>query len=331
MKRKIEGIKSVGIEIFAKGHGCPNTYGAVEIMSNGLAVKNHSIPKLLGFKEQKLRKNSNGKYYYGALDKNELSDLTPYISPECTRHHLFLEENHGLKIEEDYVDEVICSLVGLLQGYMIPSTSSKRQSPLLLEKFVSLEKNPLFEAVFSRPSDKVGKAEEKKKAKKDGVACKKDTSLRTAHITGDMDWKAYGSIQIDLLQFISLDNRYGRASKIIKSDKDGENLASKVEEFLKSLDPTKNPKADFGNYVRVGSTSCRDPEKGILLNNDAIDILVNVLIEGINELYYVQARSNFRVTNVRVDYNDSKYYRIKDSGIAQDKGNKEYASFYRKV
>jgi hypothetical protein len=73
------------------------------------------------------------------------------------------------------------------------------------------------------------------------------------------------------LQFISLDKKFDRASMIIKEG-EGEKIAERVQEFIKSLDPSKEPKAIFHkNYVRKG-TIFNEGEVGILLDNTAIDI-----------------------------------------------------------
>ena len=62
---------------------------------------------------------------------------------------------------------------------------------------------------------------------------------------------------------------------MIIKEGEGEKVAQAIEGYIKSLEPTRNPKVTFHkNYVRKG-TIFKEGEHGVLLNNDAIDILVN--------------------------------------------------------
>ena len=128
---------------------------------------------------------------------------------------------------------------------------------------------------------------------------------------GDTEYEAYGSISIEQLQFISLDKKFDRASMLIKEG-EGEKIAETVQNFIKSLDPTKEPKAIFHkNYVRKG-TIFNEGEVGILLDNTAIDILVNETLNMLQELVIKQAKGYMCVDTLEVDYNDShKMMRIK--------------------
>jgi hypothetical protein len=93
---------------------------------------------------------------------------------------------------------------------------------------------------------------------------------------------------------------------------EGEKIAEAVQAFIKSLDPSREPKAVFhANYVR-GGTIFEEGEVGILLDNVAIDILVQETLRMISELSIRQAKGYMYVDSVQVDYNDShKMMRIK--------------------
>ena len=99
---------------------------------------------------------------------------------------------------------------------------------------------------------------------------------------------------------------------MIIKEGEGEKIAQRVQEFIKSLDPSKDPKAIFHkNYVRKG-TIFNEGEVGILLDNTAIDILVNETLNMLRELVIKQAKGYMCVDEVEVDYNDSnKMMRIK--------------------
>ena len=107
---------------------------------------------------------------------------------------------------------------------------------------------------------------------------------------------------------------------------DGEKIAETVQNFIKSLDPTKEPKAVFHkNYVRKG-TIFNEGEVGILLDNIAIDILVNEILNMLQELVIKQAKGYMCVDTLEIDYNDSnKMMRIKRH---PDQANSEPQSDY---
>ena len=85
-----------------------------------------------------------------------------------------------------------------------------------------------------------------------------------------------------------------------------------MQDFIKSLDSSREPKAVFhSNYVRQG-TIFEEGEAGILLDNTAIDILVKHTLSMLEELNIKQAKGYMYVDAVEVDYNDSnKMMRIK--------------------
>ena len=77
---------------------------------------------------------------------------------------------------------------------------------------------------------------------------------------------------------------------MIIKEGEGEKIAERVQEFIKSLDPSKEPKAIFHkNYVRKG-TIFNEGEVGILLDNTAIDILVKETLSMLEELVIKQAK-----------------------------------------
>ena len=188
--------------------------------------------------------------------------------------------------------KVIASLTGLIRGYVVPSSQCKRTSPLLLEDFVDQLGNGNFEQF--------------------GQAGERDSSSFFSKTTfGDTEYISYGSISIEQLEFISLDNKFDRAAMVIREG-EGEEVAHLVQDYIKSLNSSLSPAAIFHeNYVRAG-TIFEEGENGILLNQDAIGILVETTIQKVKDLSIRQAKSYMYVDDVLVDYNDSaKMMRIK--------------------
>lgn len=302
--KKVTGIKSVDCRIKAYGHGVVNWNGPTTVSNEGKTVDNHTLPKLRGYTNLtgKIKEETGYKY------KKEANDIdfkeTPlYISQNCIRHHLFRDQAFDLHFAaEKSLEHVLSSLTGLIRGYVVPASQCKRTSPLLLEDFVDQLGNGNFEQMGRSGS------KEKEKNKKGEESSNSFFSKTTF---GDTEYISYGSISIEQLQFISLDNKFDRCAMIIK-DNQGEAVAKSVENFIKSLNPSRNPKAIFHtNYVRKG-TIYEEGEVGILLDQEAIATLIETTLEMIENLVIRQAKGYMYVDSIEVDYNDSnKMMRIK--------------------
>ena len=293
---------------------------------DGKTVDNHTLPKLRGYSNLtgKVKEETGYKYKKQAADI-DFKETPMYISQNCIRHHLFRDQAFDLHYAKDKnLQDVLASITGLIRGYVVPSSQCKRTSPLLLEDFVDQLGNGNFEQMGRSGSKEKGKDD-----KGDDVASNSFFSKTTF---GETEYLAYGSISIEQLEFISLDKKFDRASMIIKEG-EGEKIAEAVQAFIKSLAPERNPKAVFHkNYVR-GGTIFEEGEVGILLDNEAIDILIQETIRMISELSIRQAKGYMYVDSVLVDYNDShKMMRIKrsESEISETPETNYAVYFYAK-
>jgi len=314
--KKIEGIKSVDFKIKALGHGVVNWNGPTTLTGDGgKTVDNHTLPKLRGYTNLtgKVKEETGYKY------KKEATDIdfkaTPlYISQNCIRHHLFRSQAFDIHYaKKNNLQNVLASITGLIRGYVVPASQNKRTSPLLLEDFVDQLGNGNFEQF--------------------GQAGERDSSSFFSKTTfGDTEYISYGSISIEQLQFISLDKKFDREAMEIKEGQ-GEEVAKGVQDFIQSLNTDLSPVATFHeNYVRSG-TIFEEGETGILLNNDAIQALIEYTLELISELSIRQAKSYVYVDEITVDYNDSnKMMRIKrdESDIAESPETTYATYFYAK-
>lgn len=310
---KVTGIKSVDFKIKALGHGVVNWNGPTTLTGDGgKTVDNHTLPKLRGYTNLtgKVKDETGYKYKKEATDIDFIK--TPlYISQNCIRHHLFREQAFDLHYAADKnLQDVLTSITGLIRGYVVPSSQCKRTSPLLMEDFVDQLGNGNFEQF--------------------GKAGKRDSSSFFSKTTfGDTEYISFGSISIEQLQFISLDKKFDRAAMVIKEGQ-GEIIATAVQAFIQSLNPTLNPKATFHpNYVRQG-TIFEEGEVGIVLDNDAIKALVETTLEKISELSIRQSKSYMYIDEMIVDYNDStKMMRIKrDEGSISEHPECDYATYF---
>lgn len=310
---KVEGIKSVDFKIVAKGHGVVNWNGPTNLaQENGTTVDNHTMPKLRGYTNLSGRVKDTGYKYRKEPTDIDFKKTPLYISQNCIRHHLFREQAFDLHYANaKNIKNVLASLTGLIRGYVVPSSQNKRTSPLLIEDFVDQLGNGNFEQF--------------------GQAGERDSSSFFSKTTfGDTEYISYGSISIEQLQFISLDKKFDRASMEIKKG-EGEEVASLIETFLETFDnKNRTPKALFHeNYVRNG-TIFEEGENGILLNQDAMDILIDATLKILRELVIRQAKSYMYVDEISVDYNDSnKMMRIKsDEGNVCSNKESDYATYF---
>lgn len=317
--KKVTGIKSVDFKITALGHGVVNWNGPTSLMGDsGKTVDNHTLPKLRGYTNLsgKVKEETGYKYRKEATDI-DFKKTPLYISQNCIRHHLFRNQafdvHYANKSKTENLTQMLASITGLIRGYVVPSSQNKRTSPLLIEDFVDQLGNGNFEQF--------------------GQAGERDSSSFFSKTTfGDTEYISYGSISIEQLQFISLDKKFDREAMGIKAGQ-GEGVAQAVQDFIQSLDPDLNPKATFHeNYVRSG-TIFEEGEVGILLDQDAIQALVNCTIELIGELAIRQAKSYMYVDKVVIDYNNSnKMMRIKrdESSISAEPEDEFATYFYQK-
>ena len=311
--KKVTGIKSVDFKITALGHGVVNWNGPTKLTGDGgKPVDNHTLPKLRGYTNLtgKVKEETGYKY------KKEATDIdfkkTPlYISQNCIRHHLFRDQAFDIHYAaEKSLQGVLASITGLIRGFVVPSSQCKRTSPLLMEDFVDELGNGNFEQF--------------------GQAGERDSSSFYSKTTfGNTKYTSYGSISIEQLQFISLDKKFDRCAMVIKEGQ-GEEVAQAIQDYIQSLNSDLNPQAIFHkNYVR-GGTIFEEGENGILLNNDAIQALIEHSLQMISELSIRQAKSYMYVDEILVDYNDShKMMRIKkDVSEISEEPSSDYALYY---
>ena len=313
---KVTGIKSVDFKVVALGHGVVNWNGPTSLTGDsGKTVDNHTLPKLRGYTNLtgKIKEETGYKYKKEATDIN-FKETPLYISQNCIRHHLFKSQAFDLHYaKKNNLEQVLASVTGLIRGYVVPSSQNKRTSPLLLEDFVDQLGNGNFEQF--------------------GQAGERDSSSFYSKTTfGDTKYISYGSISIEQLQFISLDKKFDREAMEIKEGQ-GEVIAQQIQDFIQSLNSELAPTATFHhNYVRSG-TIFEEGENGILLNDDAIQALVEYTLTLISELSIRQAKSYMYVDSITVDYNDSnKMMRIKrdESSVSETPDSKFANYFYEK-
>lgn len=306
---KITGVKSVDFKIVAKGEGVVNWNGSFSIfnaLANGF-VNNHSLPKLRGIDPMRLK----------SLNSADLEKAKLFVSQNCIRNTLFRNETNNLQtVDSSNVDRVICSILGLVRGYVIADKltklSLKRKSSLLLEDFVDSTNTLRFEQ-FSNAGER------------------NETSIFSKSSVDSTNYLAYGSISIEDLQFVVLEDSFNRSSySDVLSIEQGKEVAKNMNAFLESLavGTNKKPEAVFHhNYVRVGAIT-NAGEAGLLLNDDAISLVVEEVLDRIKNLYVRQSKGYLAVTELTVDYNDGQAMRIKRDLSSANANKKPFAVYF---
>ncbi|RKZ95843.1 MAG: hypothetical protein DRQ40_02655 [Gammaproteobacteria bacterium] len=327
---KIEGVKSVDFKITAFGHGVVNWNGPTALKSEkGADVNNHSLPKLRGYNNLNGVVTEKGfKFKKEATDIN-LEETPLYISQNCVRHHIFRDHAFDLHFaKEKSLEPVLASITGLVRGYVVASSQSKRTSCLLIEDFVDSLHNGNFE--------QMGKCGTKDGGVNDKGEEIKSNSFFSKTTFGDTQYTSYGSISIEQLQFISLDQKFDRcAMKITDHDGEliegsGESIAKSIQEYIQTLNSNLNPEVVYHkNYVRNG-TIYHQGEHGIMLNNDAIQAVIEHTLEMIRSLTIRQSKSYMAVDSIEIDYNDSNsMMRIKRApATINSNPNHNYATYF---
>lgn len=330
---KVTGIKSVDFKVVALGHGVVNWNGSPTLTINDDGkyknVTNHSIPKLRGYSNIKEYDEDGSAKFYKKPDEIDVNAVKLYISQNCIRHHLFKHEHYNLNSPALLKEPIklLCSVTGLLRGFVIPKNENKRTSPLLITDFVDQLGNGNFEQMGRSGS----KEKETNKAGQE-----KSNSLFSKFTYGDTKYVAYGSISIEQLQFIPLCADFGRQALTINDHNEGKEIAATLTKYLTELSGNELAKATYHeNYVRRGSIF-GEGEAGVLLNDAAIDVLVKEAIALIESLSIRQAKGYMYVDSVEVDYNDGgakEMLRIKRTESEyhlnmKDKKTTEYAIYY---
>jgi len=328
---KVTGIKSVDFKIKAVGHGVVNWNGSPTLMTTvdgkDKKINNHSMPKLRGYKNIKgYWDDGNPKYKH--TEDVDFANNPLYISQNCIRHHLFKSEGFfDLQSKEVALnmDKLLCSITGLVRGYVVPATEHKRTSALLLTDFIDSKNNGNYEQLSKSGS------KEKKVTKSGG---EKSTSMFSKTTFGDTEYTASGSISIELLQFISLSSEFSRQAMMVDNESEAKSIAKKISCFINVLGNVKNADAVYHkNYVRKGSIF-NSGESGILLNDIAIEVLVKEMIRRLENLSIRQAKGYMYVDSIQVDFNDSSFakdmFRIETNpaSVLEEKGDREFSVYF---
>jgi hypothetical protein len=319
----ITGIKSVDFIISAIGEGVVNHNGSFSVYNPTAkkTVENHMFPKLRGLDPmQRIARGEDGTAAFSLADPG-IANAKLIVSAECVRSQLFKDVSFGLRqVTKDNVAEVLASLHGLVRGYLITAGGRNfaRKSCLFVTDFECAKPDLAFNQGTN--SKARGTAQE-------------DTSLYSYFKTGkDLAYTGKATLSIEDLQFIPMENSLGRSAfdhQVTVAD--GNAVAEKITQFLGDIGSAGlTPKAHFvKKAIRIGAVS-KVGDAGIMLNDDAIRIVVDQVRELIETLCIRQGKGYLQVTNVLVDFNSgNRVFRCEAAPhIADSQGVDAFAVYY---
>lgn len=286
----ISGIRTVELKVYASGFGIVNWNGKKQDSD----FANHLVPKI--------RTNKTTKEHY------------IYVSENCTRHHLYKDEAHPLAtmkarmISSELQSsgckfQTLChanlaSSVGLVRGYMLTGKNSQsygRKSPLLVEDFIEKNKIENTNEIFTQAwaVDENGN--------------RGSNSLFYRHSLGSTSYEGFSVIDIENLQFISLDSTLGNSAfpiNPLNGEANVQALVSDINGYLKkvasrlTVKSQSSPKVTAGHFKRKNGLLV-DIEYGLLLNNSAIDVMVLDTIRRFSSLSIIQGKGLMKQIKLR--------------------------------
>lgn len=156
-------------------------------------------------------------------------------------------------------------------------------------------------------------------------------SVFTRENTGDTDYKAHVIVDISKLRFLSLSDVYGR--RVIADDE--------AEVFVRLLSRNIGSPVSAPAYYRRRGTAITIPERGILLTDEQVHVLVRHLLRGIANIQIVKSSTGYARTksmDLCVITNDvapghytyTSLY-TEETGLAEDKIPTQYDNVWELV
>jgi hypothetical protein len=305
--KKITGVKSVDFKVIAKGRGIVNWNGSID----GEFGSSHSVPKMTNFSMYKTITKEDGTTFQvkNSAQNIDFTKSKIFVSQNCIRNALFKEEcPYHLDLKAEDATDLLKSLIGTLRGFAIADGSPlMRKSPLMVSDFIATNNEVTDVEIKAKTASKDVKG-----------------TIFSQTSQGKVDYEGIVSLSVEEIQFISLDNTYGRASSLSLSEEEGTKLAKEVENSIKKYSNNEGIKVTYGIYKRINSVS-KGGEIGLLLNEEAIDALVEVTLDKLSNLQIMKNKGFLVSDNVKVRYNQS----IFSEEIESVEKTSKYAEYYR--
>lgn len=277
-------MKSILFKLELEGQGIVNfDTSSQRFLFNGTKFKNLFHP------------HDNIKYAKKVFyhDENgELSDYKIKISSSCLRKAVFNNDLVGQNTNFVMNKEILYSQLGspyfMLNGYMLAvkdGSSYKKKSPVSL--LSAIQTNDAKTHIETRTRSGF-------KTKKTDVDSDSDTSLFSEEVAGEMKYTSKGVINLNELQFVSLDDYYDRWA----FSADEFDLFKKYMKMsLPSFDSTVK-------YYKIKNSTNSFPELGFKFSNEDLSYLVKYFLKRLLTTSIERNAAYANVTSVMVKFVD---------------------------
>lgn len=293
--KKIQA-SSVSFVVKFKGNGCVNFDSAEQ----AFYLRNIGILKGATHDNMSYAKKS---FSFGN-DGNE--GFKYKVSSECLRHAMFKDEM-GVQVNENVMQlpmvlyNAIATPAMIERGYMFaakPSTTTKKTIVTITDA-IEEGRNLRYDVHFDFHSKSVKKENTAKADAKNDDDVKGGTSIYSIENVGEITYTADGVIDMNEMQFISLDDTYDRraVNVDVQSNKDI------------YMDAISRNIPNFGGkegYYYIKNNYAHDEwaEHGILLSEDDVDFLTKDIIKRILNINIYRRNAILKCQSLSIMYFD---------------------------
>ena len=296
-KKRFNKVRRINFEVIFEGYGCIN-FDSIEQVdfdtAIGLISKDnsnfyHNNKKLNNIKlaKKNIRINSDNK-----------PEFHIKVSNETIKHNMFKKTMDKNSPNLMTVPHILYSALAhkdcILRGYLNTQRGDivlKKSSPITITD--AEEIGPWRSAISMDFHSRSGQKESKEgKGKYDP----NDTSIyKDENVGGAITYKSEGAIDVNELRFISADPIYDRCAINVDG---GSNESIYLDSLRKSM---CNFSPEFKYYYLDGAiTQDEWAERGILLNDDSVDMLIKRAFENILEIKDYRNKAYFKTKSLKV-------------------------------
>ena len=275
-------VKEIALRFNAKGEGIVN-YDAI------------TKPNTDYFKEWHKNTKFAKKIWFRNEETNEI-DYKIAISSDLIRTSVF--NNHLKSPTITHHPKLMCdyfsNIDSLLRGWMFPVSGTlgfKRKSPVTLSKLIQTNNTKSVLEIGT----KRGEIELKDIENLDE---KKSTSLRNSETIGHIEYSGTGFIDIQQLQFLSLDDMFDRLA-----------FNSDYFDTFKEIFKNKYGFELTSKHYLMLTESTKFPEKGVLFDTDILNLFVRHLLKNLYDFNVKRNTSYVHMSDLEYKpiYTDDSY------------------------
>lgn len=266
----------------------------LKLKGNGIVNFDHSNQKFIYPKKHHLLHDvgANVKYskkvFYKDNDGN--IDYKIVISDVCINKAVFNNDMVGQNTNFVQHPELLFSQIGspamMLNGYLITvkdGNTYKKKSPVTLQRAIQTNDAMSTLEIRTRSGYKV---------KKDDPDDKSDTTLYSVETVGDVTYESIGNINLNELQFVSIDDYYDRWA--FSPDE-----FPLFEKYIKKQIKSFN---SIPSYYKIKDSQNSFPEIGIRFSDEDVNFMVKYYFERLLKMKIFRRNAFVEVDSIQIKY-----------------------------